>query len=241
MELIKIAPRQIAGQSLQTVNARELHSFLGVGKDFSNWIKAQLKRADLVEGKDYATVAQKGVGGKFDSIDYHLTIDAGKNIAMLSGTAKGKEVRRYFIDCEARAKATTGTKWQQIRYDGKQVRLAWGGCVQEFVAYAKAQGSQSAEKYYMAITKMEYSALELVKQAADKHFRDSLNAIEHGQLTVVEMAAQRALQEGMDASLHYKEIYQKCKQACVDLAASLRKYLPAANDAYLQLRKGGAA
>lgn len=131
--------------------------------------------------------------------------------------------------------------WQQKRVEGKQVRLAWGGCVQEFVAYAKAQGSQSSEKYYMAITKMEYSALELVKQAADKHFRDSLNAIEHGQLTVVEMAAQRALQEGMDGRLHYKEIYQQCKQACVDLAASLRKYLPAANDAYLQLRKGGAA
>jgi Rha family phage regulatory protein len=131
--------------------------------------------------------------------------------------------------------------WQQKRVEGKQVRLAWGGCVQEFVAYAKAQGSQSAEKYYMAITKMEYSALELVKQAADKHFRDRLNAIEHGQLTVVEMAAQRALREGMDNGLHYKAIYQLCKQACVDLAASLRKYLPAANDAYLQLRKGGAA
>lgn len=131
--------------------------------------------------------------------------------------------------------------WQQKRIEGKQVRLAWGGCVQEFVAYAKAQGSQSSEKYYMAITKMEYSALELVKQAADKHFRDSLNAIEHGQLTVVEMAAQRALREGMDSRLHYKDIYQHCKQACVDLASSLRKYLPAANDAYLQLRKGGAA
>ena len=131
--------------------------------------------------------------------------------------------------------------WQQKRIEGKQVRLAWGGCVQEFVAYAKAQGSQSSEKYYMAITKMEYSALELVKQAADKHFMDSLNAIEHGQLTVVEMAAQRALRDGMDSRLHYKAIYQHCKQACVDLAVSLRKYLPAANDAYLQLRQGGAA
>lgn len=131
--------------------------------------------------------------------------------------------------------------WQQKRVEGKQVRLAWGGCVQEFVAYAKAQGSQSAEKYYMAITKMEYSALELVKQASDKQFRDKLNSIQHGQLTVVEMAAQRALREGIDAKMHYKAIYQHCKAACVELAASLRKYLPAANDAYLQLRKGGAA
>ena len=103
MELVKIQQGQINGQPIQTVNARELHSYLGVGKDFSNWVKAQIKRADLVEGVDYVTVAQKGVGGKFDSIDYHLTIDAGKNIAMLSGTAKGKEVRAYFIECERKA------------------------------------------------------------------------------------------------------------------------------------------
>lgn len=242
MQLIKIVNRQIGHAPIQTVNARELHSYLGVGKDFSNWIKAQIKRADLVEGVDYVTVAQKGVGGKFDSIDYHLTIDAGKNIAMLSGTAKGKEVRRYFIDCEARAKAAVagGVHWQQIRQEGKQVRLAWGGCVQEFVAYARAQGSQHADKYYMAITKMEYAALELVKAASDKHFRDSLDCFQHGQLTVVEMAAQRALAHGMAKGMHYKDIYQHCKECCVELARSLRKLLPA-NEPAMRLVAGGAA
>lgn len=244
MQIIKIESRQIAEQSVQTVNARELHRFLGVGKDFSNWIKAQIKRADLVEGVDFMVLAQKGEnpqGGR-PLEEYHLTIDAGKNIAMLSGTAKGKEVRRYFIDCEARAKAAVATvaNWKQMRQEGKQVRLAWGGCVHEFVDYARSQGSTNADKYYMAITKMEYAALELVKQASDKHFRDSLDCFQHGQLTVVEMAAQKALQQGMDAKLHYKTIYQLCKDHCMQLAESLRKFLPA-NAPSLRIVAGGAA
>lgn len=105
MKLVKITPAIIAGKTVQTANARELHAFLGVAKDFSNWIKAQIKRAMLTEGADYITSAQKGDGGKFGSIEYHLTIEAGKHIAMLSGTAKGKEARDYFIECERRALA----------------------------------------------------------------------------------------------------------------------------------------
>ena len=132
-----------------------------------------------------------------------------------------------------------GAEWRQIRQEGKQVRLAWGGCVQEFVAYARAQGSTHADKYYMAITKMEYAALELVKAASDKHFRDSLDCFQHGQLTVVEMAAQRALAHGMAKGMHYKDIYQHCKECCVELARSLRKLLPA-NEPAMRLVAGGA-
>lgn len=78
----------------------------------------------------------------------------------------------------------------------------------------------------MNITKMEYAALELVKQASDKHFRDTLDAIQHSELTVVELAAQQALRQGMAEGLHYKDVYQMAKSACVQLAQQLRKYLP---------------
>lgn len=102
---LAIQKSTIGTATVQTVNARELHASLQVGKDFSNWIKAQIKRADLTENADFVVIAQKGVnpqGGR-PSDEYHLTIEAGKNIAMLSGTAKGKEVRAYFIECERRA------------------------------------------------------------------------------------------------------------------------------------------
>lgn len=105
-ELIAIKPAQVGQGSVNTVNARELHVFLEVGKDFSNWIKAQIKRARLVENRDYVSFAQKGEReiGATVKIEYHLTLEAGKHIAMLSGTEKGFEVREYFIECEAVAK-----------------------------------------------------------------------------------------------------------------------------------------
>jgi phage anti-repressor protein len=110
-ELITISSNTIDGQAVNTVNARDLHSFLEVGKDFSNWIKAQTDRARLVENRDYL-VAQKGEqlpSGLKWLKEYYLTIDAAKHIAMMSGTDKGFDVRDYFIECERRAKSSALT------------------------------------------------------------------------------------------------------------------------------------
>lgn len=98
-ELIVINTGDVGGQSVQTVNARDLHSFLGVAKDFSDWIKAQIKRARLVEGQDYVVFPLKGEKGR-PTLEYSLTIDAAKHISMMSGTDKGFEARQYFIECE---------------------------------------------------------------------------------------------------------------------------------------------
>lgn len=103
--IIPVAENLIGAAPVPTFNGRDLHTDLAVKKDFSDWIKVQIKRAMLVENVDFITVPQKGDGGKFAPIEYHLTIEAGKHIAMLSGTARGKVVRDYFLDCEKKAKA----------------------------------------------------------------------------------------------------------------------------------------
>ncbi len=46
----------------------------------------------------------KFVDGRATVIDYHLTIETGKELAMVENNEKGREVRRYFIECEKRAK-----------------------------------------------------------------------------------------------------------------------------------------
>jgi len=106
-QLIAIANRPVGPESIPTVNARDLHAFLAVGKDFSNWIKAQVERARLVENRDFVLLAflgeQTGRGGH-NKTDYFLTVDAAKHVAMMSGTDKGFEVRDYFIECERLAK-----------------------------------------------------------------------------------------------------------------------------------------
>lgn len=98
----------VSGEIIPTVNARDLHAFLEVGKDFSDWIKAQVERGRLVEGRDFVTVEvypQKGENSKGGRprLDYHLTLDAGKHVGMMSGTDKGFEVREYFLACERKA------------------------------------------------------------------------------------------------------------------------------------------
>jgi anti-repressor protein len=103
---ISITTTSVGQDEIQTANARDLHRELGVGKDFSTWIKAQIDRAALVENEDFVVFTQKGgnlIGGR-PTVDYHLTFDSAKHIAMMSGTPKGKEVRKYFIECERRAR-----------------------------------------------------------------------------------------------------------------------------------------
>ena len=105
-ELIPIVARHVGADSIPTASARDLHAFLGVGKDFSNWIKDQIARTRLLENRDFIIFAEKGEnsGRGRSSIEYYLTIDAGKHIAMMSGTDRGFEVRDYFLECERRAK-----------------------------------------------------------------------------------------------------------------------------------------
>ncbi len=103
----------IAGTTVQTVNARDLYNFLEIRKDFSDWVKAQIGRARLVENRDYIAVPQKGDviindlqglrAGLDYSISYFLTLESAKHISMMSGTEKGYEVREYFLKCERTA------------------------------------------------------------------------------------------------------------------------------------------
>ena len=39
-----------------TVSARHLHTFLEVGKDFSNWVKDRIDAFGFVEGQDFVIV-----------------------------------------------------------------------------------------------------------------------------------------------------------------------------------------
>ena len=104
MQLIQITPRQIAQQSVQTVNARELHSFVQSKQEFANWIKARIEKFGFIEGQDYLVdkFVNNPLGGR-PTLDYHLTIDMAKELAMVENNDKGREVRRYFIECERRA------------------------------------------------------------------------------------------------------------------------------------------
>lgn len=106
-----IRPRAVGDGLVQTVNARELHAYLNVGRDFSNWIKARLAKFGLALGVDYVAeqifgspdpANQSGRGGDRRSVEYYLTLDTAKELAMVENNDRGRAVRRYFIECERR-------------------------------------------------------------------------------------------------------------------------------------------
>ncbi|MBU4347102.1 antA/AntB antirepressor family protein [Patescibacteria group bacterium] len=116
---IKVIQKSIDNEKKRFVNARELHKWLKVGKFFANWIKDRIEKYDFVENLDYfITVANFGNGarkradgilvdkktGKVISIEYILTIDMAKEVAMLENNELGKKVRKYFIRTEERFK-----------------------------------------------------------------------------------------------------------------------------------------
>ena len=113
-ELVKIRKSTRTGNPI--VNARDLYKGLKVGKDFSTWIKDKIKKCDFVENVDYARIffdengkkmtlpkngerSSRGFGDVF-RIEYALTFNSAKHIAMLQNNAQGKKVRQYFIDRE---------------------------------------------------------------------------------------------------------------------------------------------
>jgi anti-repressor protein len=88
------------------VNARELHEFLNIGRDFSTWIKDKLQKYGFVENQDFIVFTESGenpFGGR-PSTEYILTMDTGKEIAMVENNIKGSQIRRYFIAVEKKYK-----------------------------------------------------------------------------------------------------------------------------------------
>jgi phage anti-repressor protein len=52
-ELIKIKKQNFDEGSIQTANARKLHAFLGIGRDFPTWIRDRIEQFGFVELQDY--------------------------------------------------------------------------------------------------------------------------------------------------------------------------------------------
>lgn len=116
-ELIRIAEKD----GTQLVNARDLHEALQAQRDFSNWVKDRIEKYGFIEGEDFfkqtdfcspnlASKKNDGRGGH-NKIDYLLTLDMAKELAMVENNEVGRNIRRYLIRVEKKAKelAFSGT------------------------------------------------------------------------------------------------------------------------------------
>lgn len=92
-------------QGSPVVSARELYTYLEAKKQFADWIKSRIEKYGLIDGQDYTTFSLIGEKGR-PTIEYALTIDAAKELAMVEGNAKGKAARQYFIEAEKALRRT---------------------------------------------------------------------------------------------------------------------------------------
>ena len=104
-ELIKITQEQVGNEDRKTVNARDLHEFLESKQIFANWIRSRIIDYGFQKGSDFIVLNrnEKNLSGGRPKDEYYLTLDTGKELAMLEKNEKGRQARKYFIECEKRA------------------------------------------------------------------------------------------------------------------------------------------
>lgn len=102
--LITLHQSTINQEMVQTVNARELHAFLESKQEFANWIKNRIEKYGFTENVDFLINLSKTPSGGRPSIEYHITLDMAKQLAMVENNDMGLQARRYFIECEKQLK-----------------------------------------------------------------------------------------------------------------------------------------
>lgn len=112
--LIPVFSGDISNETALLCDARELHRHLEVGKRFASWIKERIAEYGFVENQDYIAISQiREIGHGRGRIDYHLTLDTAKELAMVERNDKGRQIRRYFIDCEKQLRRETMEQKEQ--------------------------------------------------------------------------------------------------------------------------------
>jgi phage anti-repressor protein len=90
------------------IDARLLHQQLQVSTKFATWITRRIEEFGFEEGKDFFPILGKTnrfpflgskIGGQ-NKVEYNLTLDMAKELAMIERNEVGRRVRRYFIAVE---------------------------------------------------------------------------------------------------------------------------------------------
>lgn len=112
--------------------------------------------------------------------------------------------------------------WQEARRDGKIIYRQKTDVIKNFVEYATSQGSGNAERYYSNFARMENSALFFFEQKY-KNMREVLTIKQLMQIATADDVIEKALKEGMDKGMHYKDCYKLAKERVISFAEIIGK------------------
>lgn len=152
-QLIAVSVRPVGGEFIQTVNARDLHAFLEAGKVFGAWITERIEQYGFLAGKDFEVFSEIGnnpLGGR-PAKEYALALDMAKELSMVERNEKGKQARRYFIECERRAQSSSSPSLSLS--DPAALRSALLGYTERVIALeATVQEQAPKVQFYDAVT-----------------------------------------------------------------------------------------
>ncbi|EOA4065010.1 antA/AntB antirepressor family protein [Campylobacter coli] len=148
---IQIYNDKTIGAEINSANAREIFQFLNSEQEYANWIKNRISHYNFIENQDYIIelVYTKGRPRK----EYYVTLDMAKELCMVENNEKGRQARRYFIECEKRLKNLEQEKMQKLAF-------------RQSLGY-KSQLKQQKEKYENKIKALKYD-LEHKKELSFK-------------------------------------------------------------------------
>jgi anti-repressor protein len=94
-----------------------------VGKVFAAWVTSRITEYGFIENQDYFLLSKTGKQtsgrGGHNRKDYHLTLDTAKELAMVERNEKGRQIRRYFIECEKRLRENHCHSISPTSYDSR--------------------------------------------------------------------------------------------------------------------------
>lgn len=98
----------------QVVSAKELYLGLGLNKtNWSRWYPTNIQDNDFfIENIDWVRVRHNDEGN--ESVDFAISLEFAKHIAMMARTEKSHEYRNYFIKCETKLRDSQSSKPQCI-------------------------------------------------------------------------------------------------------------------------------
>ena len=80
--------------------ARDIHDFLKVKTRYNDWIKRKIADLELKKDNDYKVLIFECPNDGTPQIDHEISLDLGKEMAMLERNKRGKLLRKYFIEAE---------------------------------------------------------------------------------------------------------------------------------------------
>lgn len=155
------------------------------------------------ENVDYVVCSKMSVanqyGGTKEITDYALKIDMAKEVAMIQRNDKGKQVRKYFIECE-----------KQLKSQVPQLSLEQKAILQVVQSTSQEERMIALSNYKEVVTAPLVEKIE--KDAPKVEYHDKvLNS--NGLLTITEIASDLGLSaQKLNKLLHEKHlIYKKGK------------------------------